>query len=104
MVLFIKSIQHEFAHHLYGSVPSDIMMVARRLDLLSREFVISQADLDPDGIIRVASSVQRPIIHLPQGDLGFGVVSYEDRVQAGSFVKSVTGMLHLLHELKCPWM
>lgn len=104
MVLFIKSIQHEFAHHLYSSIPSDIQMIASRLGRLPREFVISQADLDPDEAIRVAPSAQRLIIHLPQADLGFGVVSHEGRARAGSFVKSVTGMLHLLHELKCPWM
>lgn len=104
MVLFLKSIQHEFAHHLYSSVPSDILVVARRLDSLSREFVLNQADLDPDELNSVALPAQKLIIHLPQGNLGFGVVCYEDRVRAGSFIKSVTGMLQLLAELSCPWL
>lgn len=80
------------------------MVIARRLDMLSREFIISQADLDPGEVVRVALPVQRLIMHLPQSHLGFGVVSYEDRVQAGSFAKSVTGMLRLLSELQCPWL
>ena len=104
MVLFLKSIQHEFAHHLYSSVPSDILMVARQVDKLFQEFVINQADLDPDVNVKVASTDQKLIIHLPQGDLGFGVISYEDRVKAGSFVKSITGMLQLISELNCPWI